>query len=138
MTGRGALGYLVVASVMIAAGGCHHYAPISVSQLQPGMEIRAQLTGSAVDRLLRGSRTSVGTLAGFTISGTVDEVGADSLLLSVPTVCNIRERQVPSEGVVIRRAVLVARGRSVVGRHRSDVARRRGQRAAQPDRGVAL
>jgi len=85
MTGREALGYLVVASVMIAAGGCHHYAPISVSQLQPGMEIRAQLTGSAVDRLLRGSRTSVGTLAGFTISGTVDEVGADSLLLSVPT-----------------------------------------------------
>src|SRR4029453_13443623 len=49
------------------------------------MDVRARLTGAAVDRLARGSRTSVGTLNGFTISGTVDQVGADSLLLSVPT-----------------------------------------------------
>ena len=80
-----ALRLWVYAVGLAAVSGCYRYADVPIAQLQPGMDVRARLTASAVDRLARDSRAEARMLNGFTISGTVEQVGADSVLLAVPT-----------------------------------------------------
>jgi hypothetical protein len=90
---------------IVAAAGCYHYAPIPVPQLEPGMDVRARLTATAVDRLSRGSRTGIGALDGFTVSGTVGQIGSDSVLLSVPTTV----LEAGYRATVLRQDIAVAR-----------------------------
>ena len=85
MSRRSLVARRLSALAIVAAAGCYRYAPIPVAQLEPGMDVRARLTATAVDRLSRGSRTGIGALDGFTVNGTVGQIGADSVLLSVPT-----------------------------------------------------
>ena len=77
---------LAVAAVCLAGGtGCYHYAPLPVTELEPAMDVRVELSGVAVDRLRQAPDSVARLVKGFNVSGTVARVNADSVVLSVPT-----------------------------------------------------
>lgn len=88
-TSMSSLGYrrtLAVAATCLAGGtGCYHYAPLPVTDLEPAMTVRMELSGVAVDRLRRGPDSVARLVSGFNVSGTVARLNADSVVLSVPT-----------------------------------------------------
>ena len=75
----------VVLGLLLLTSGCHEYRMIPVAQLQPGMDVRAQLSENAIDRLRHNADVETRMLDGFTISGEVTRLVSDSLMLSVPT-----------------------------------------------------
>jgi hypothetical protein len=79
-----ALPRAVPAAAFAVLGGCYHYAATPVDQLQVGMEVRAQLSGTAVQRLRAGSESLGALLEGFTVTGHLLQMASDSLVLSVP------------------------------------------------------
>ena len=85
MIGHRAARRLLFGGCLASAFGCYRYAEVPIARLQPGMDVRARLTATAVDRLARDSRAEARLLDGFTINGTVEHVDADSVLLAVPT-----------------------------------------------------
>jgi hypothetical protein len=77
---------LAVATACLAAGtGCYHYAPLQVTEIEPAMTVRLELSGVAVDRLRRGPDSLARLVNGFDVSGTVSRINGDSVVLSVPT-----------------------------------------------------
>ena len=76
---------VVLASVLAFASGCYRYLDVPVSQLQPGMELRAQVSGVGVERLRSGGEAQSRVLKDFTLNATVLRAEGDSVLFSVPT-----------------------------------------------------
>jgi hypothetical protein len=77
---------LAVTAVCLAGGtGCYHYAPLPITELEPAMTVRMELSGVAVDRLRRGPDSVARLVNGFNVSGTVARLNADSVVVSVPT-----------------------------------------------------
>ena len=73
-----------IAAGLTGGTGCYHYAALPVSELEPSMNVRVDLSGVAVDRL-RGGPDSLSRLVdGFTVSGTVARLSADTVVVSVP------------------------------------------------------
>lgn len=68
-----------------AAAGCYRYVSVPVAELAPDMTVRMQLSAVAVDRLRTGPDSLTRLLDGFSVSGTVSRLVADTLLLAVPT-----------------------------------------------------
>jgi hypothetical protein len=75
----------VSAACLVGSTGCYHYAPLPVSDLEPAMAVRMELSGVAVDRLRRGPDSVARLVNGFNVTGTVARLNADSVVLSVPT-----------------------------------------------------
>ena|SRR5688572_14915885 len=74
----------MMAACLAGETGCYHYAALPVSELEPAMNVRMELSGVAVDRL-RGGPDSLSRLVdGFRVSGTVARLSADTVVLSVP------------------------------------------------------
>ena len=76
--------WIALAAVVAALAGCYHYAAVPLDRLEVGMEVRAQLSGSAVQRLRDGPDSVRALMDGFTVTGHVLRSGPDSLVLSVP------------------------------------------------------
>ena len=100
-------GVLAAACAVIA--GCYHYAATPVDHLQAGMEVRAQLSGAAVQRLRDGPEPVGGLLDGFTVTGHVLQLGSEGLVLSVPrtTFEGDYRAQVLTQNLLLARADLV-------------------------------
>jgi hypothetical protein len=75
---------MLLASALASATGCFQYAHIPVSALQPGMDVRAQLSGVGAERLRRGGEAQARVVQGFTLNGVVLGLRGDSVLFSVP------------------------------------------------------
>jgi len=77
---------LAAAAACLAFGvGCYHYAPVPVDALAPAMTVKLELSAVAVDRLRHGPDSVARLVDGFTLSGTVARLNADSVVVSVPT-----------------------------------------------------
>jgi hypothetical protein len=74
----------VLAAAFAALAGCYHYAATPIDQLQVGMQVRAQLSGTAVQRLREGPEPLGSLLDGFTVTGHVLQADPEALVLSVP------------------------------------------------------
>lgn len=74
----------MLVATITALTGCYHYAPVSFEQLQPGADVRAQLSGAAVQRLREGTEGQGRLLEGFSVTGDLLQLVGDGLLLSVP------------------------------------------------------
>lgn len=85
MTRWRALTLTTAAACIAGATGCYRYAPVPVTELEPAMAVRMELSGVAVDRLRRGPDSVARLVKGFAVSGTVARLNADSVVLSVPT-----------------------------------------------------
>jgi hypothetical protein len=72
---------LLCASGAITA--CYTYTPISLDRLQPGMEIRAHLTGAGLDRVRRVPEQRF--FDRLELSGAVMDVNTDTIALIVPS-----------------------------------------------------
>src|SRR5215471_3293633 len=72
---------LVCASGATAA--CYSYTPISLDRLQPGMEVRAHLTGAGLDRVRRVPEQRF--FDRLELSGAVIDVNKDTIALIVPS-----------------------------------------------------
>jgi hypothetical protein len=68
----------------VASVGCYRYTPVQTSELAPQMAVRVELSGVAVDRLRTSPDSLTRLVNGFRVNGTVAQLAADSLLLSVP------------------------------------------------------
>jgi hypothetical protein len=75
---------LLLAIALAPASGCFQYAQIPVSALEPGMDVRAQLSGIGAERLRRGGEVQARVVQGFTLNGAVVGLRGDSVLFSVP------------------------------------------------------
>jgi len=67
----------------VATTACYSYAPISLDHLQPGMEIRAHLTGAGLDRVRRVPEQRF--FDRLELSGAVMDVNKDTIALIVPS-----------------------------------------------------
>ena len=61
--------------------GCYNYAPISPSSVQPGVEVRAMITGAASDRVA----PVTGTFDNRVLTGNVVQSSGGALVLEIPT-----------------------------------------------------
>ena len=77
--------WAVTAACLVGGTGCYHYAPLPLTELEPAMTVRMELSGVAVDRLRRGPDSVARLVNGFNVSGTVARLNADSVVLAVPT-----------------------------------------------------
>ena len=68
-----------------SVSGCYEYRPIEVGELRPAMTVRIELTAVAVDRLRNSANGERRLLEGFSVSGAVERVGGDSVIVSVAT-----------------------------------------------------
>lgn len=75
---------LIIAACCFTGVDCYRYAPVPVTELAPSMAVELDLSATAVDRLRRGPDSVAKLVDGFTVSGTVQELRGDSLLLGVP------------------------------------------------------
>jgi len=66
-----------------AAAACYSYTPISLDRLQPGMEVRAHLTGAGLDRVRRIPEQRF--FDRLDLSGAVMDVSKDTIALIVPS-----------------------------------------------------
>ncbi len=83
---RGArLSRAAVAVCLGATAGCYRYVPVPVTELEPDMAVRMQLSAVAVDRLRTESDSLSRLLDGFNVSGTVSRLESDTVQLAVPT-----------------------------------------------------
>jgi hypothetical protein len=67
-----------------AATGCYRYVSVPVAELAPDMPVRMRLSAVAVDRLRAQPDSAARLLDGFSVSGTVSQLGSDTVLLAVP------------------------------------------------------
>ena len=68
--------------IALAAPACYNYSGVTFDQLQPGMEVRAHITGAGLDRIRRVP--GQGAFDRLELTGEVVEVGRDTLFLGVP------------------------------------------------------
>jgi len=73
---------LLIAAVLVQAAACYTYTGVPVSDLRPGLDVRAHLTGVAVDRLRRGDAMTALAVRDFTVTGEVVVATPDSMVLS--------------------------------------------------------
>ena len=75
---------IMLASALAPATGCYRHTQIPVPELQPGMDVRAQLSGVGLERLRRGGEAQARLVNGFMLNGVVMGLRGDSVLFSVP------------------------------------------------------
>lgn len=73
---------LLIAAALAQAAACYTYTGVPVSDLRPGLDVRAHLTGVAVDRLRRGDALTALAVRDFTVTGEVVVATPDSVVLS--------------------------------------------------------
>jgi hypothetical protein len=73
-------------ALIAATPACFEYSQVPVTDLQAGMDVRAQISGMGAERLLRGGEAQARVLDGFTVNGIVLGMRSDSVLISVPTI----------------------------------------------------
>jgi hypothetical protein len=73
-----------LALAVVASVGCYRYTPVQTNDLAPSMDVRVELSGVAVDRLRQSPDSLSRLVNGFQVNGTVAQLAADSLHLSVP------------------------------------------------------
>ena len=73
---------LLIAAALVPAAACYTYTGVPVTDLRPGLDVRAHLTGVAVDRLRRGDAMTALAVRDFTVSGEVVVATPDSVVLS--------------------------------------------------------
>jgi hypothetical protein len=88
-----ALGALLAAST---TAGCFRYTEVPVASLQPGTEVRAQLTGGAVERLRQNGRGEAKLLDDFAINGRIERLPSDSVVFAVDMAAADASRRGPS------------------------------------------
>jgi len=76
---------VMLASVLAFTSACYQYVDVPVTQLQPGMDLRAQVSGVGVERLRSGGEAQSRVLKEFALNGTVVSTEGDSVLFSIPT-----------------------------------------------------
>jgi hypothetical protein len=76
---------ITISAAVLVGTGCYHYAPLPVTELEPAMNVRMELSGVAVDRLRRAPDSVARLVKGFNVSGTISKVNGDSVVLAVPT-----------------------------------------------------
>lgn len=98
-----------VLSLMLPAfswlGACYRYAPISASEIQPGVEVRARLSAVAVDRIRQGPEAQARMLQGFTARGRITRLSADSVVIGVERMeleANVRARTTSTDFALLR------------------------------------
>lgn len=74
------LGVLLLASTTAA---CFRYAEVPIASLRPGHQVRAQLTGSAVERLRNGGHGEARLLDDFSLTGRIERAPSDSLVFAI-------------------------------------------------------
>ncbi|MDB4892720.1 MAG: hypothetical protein JWL61_4575 [Gemmatimonadetes bacterium] len=100
---------IALSSLLAVASGCYRYLEVPATELQPGMDLRAQVSGVGVERLRRGGEAQSRVLHEFTLEGVVLETRPDSVLFSVPSSFyegDFRARVLTQE-VVLARSELV-------------------------------
>ena len=75
----------VCAAVLATTAACYRYTPVPITNLTPTMDVRAELSAVAVDRLRQGPDSLAKLVDGFRVSGTVSDIRGDSVVLAVPT-----------------------------------------------------
>ena len=85
MTPRSLIAVLAAAALSQAAA-CYTYTTVSPADLHEGTDVRAHLTGVAVDRLRHGDAMAALALRDLTVSGEVVVVTPDSLVLATTSV----------------------------------------------------
>lgn len=86
-------------------GGCYRYAPVSPSEIRPGVEVRARLSAVAVDRIRQGPEAQARMLQGFTTRGRIMKMSADSVVIGVERTeleANVRARTTMTDFPLLR------------------------------------
>ena len=73
---------LLIAVALVQAAACYTYTGVPVADLRPGVDVRAHLTGVAVDRLRHGDAITALAVRDFTLTGEVIVATPDSVVLS--------------------------------------------------------
>jgi hypothetical protein len=79
---RSAALYLLYLLSLPLFNACYTYAPIEPGSIQPGVGVRARVSGSAADRLA----PLLGTSNPRLVSGRLVDTRADTIIVEVPTV----------------------------------------------------
>ena len=77
---------VVAAAALSQAAACYTYTGVAPADLHEGTDVRAHLTGVAVDRLRRGDAMAALALHDFMVSGELVVVTPDSLVLATTSV----------------------------------------------------
>ncbi len=77
------LSSLGVVVVCATSNACFRYVDVPITSLQPGNQVRAQLTGSAVDRLRQGGHGEARLLDDFSLTGRIERAPSDSLVFAI-------------------------------------------------------
>ena len=107
---------LLIAAALVQAAACYTYTGVPVADLRPGLDVRAHLTGVAVDRLRRGDALTALAVRDFTLTGEVIVATSDSVVLSSTTTvfdAGYRGSDVTRQIVLLRGDVDAAEARTM-------------------------
>ena len=78
----GVVNRALVAVALLSTSACYNYSRVPFEALQPGMEVRAGITGAGLDHIRRLS--GQGTFSRLELTGQVVDVAPDTVYLGVP------------------------------------------------------
>lgn len=107
---------VIAAAALSQAAACYSYVAVPVADVHQGTDVRARLTGVAVDRLRRGDAMTALALRDFTVTGEVVVATPDSLVLATTSVvfdAGYRGTDVTRQVVLLRSDVEGAEARTM-------------------------